>query len=149
MAHRVMDGAAAYGITGGKVLDEATVYGIKKGRCMVDGTVREIPFSKTQTVRITAQSAFVDVTVNGTNTLPLGTGEYQFETDGTMDILITLKADFGTSTYDYRRVELNGVLVSQKQASYQFTTDADVIEIQEVAHEQRGGTFGRAFITTS
>lgn len=149
MAHKAMVDGASVELSGCRALAEATVYGIKKGRCMVDGTVCEIPFSKTQTVRITAQSAFVDVTVNGTNTLPLGTGEYQFETDGTMDILITLKADFGTSTYDYRRVELNGVLVSQKQASYQFTTDADLIEIQPVDHEQRGGTFGRAFITTS
>ena len=148
MAHQVLDSATAYGITGGKVLDEATEYSIKQGRCMSDGTVHEIPFSKTQIVRITEYTLMVGVAVDGT-TWPFGTGEFQFETDGTMDILITLKADFGTSTYDYRRVELNGVLVSQKQASYQFTTDADLIEIQEVAHEQRGGTFGRAFITTS
>ena len=148
MAHKAMVDGASVELSGGRALAEATVHGIKNGRCMSDGTVHEIPFSKTQIVRITEYTLMVGVAVDGT-TLPFGTGEFQFETDGTMDILITLKADFGTSTYDYRRVELNGVLVSQKQASYQFTTDADVIEIQEVAHEQRGGTFGRAFITTS
>lgn len=148
MAHKAMVDGTLVELSGGRALVDSTAYDIKKGRTMIDGTVSEVSFSKTQTVMITSSSVLVDVSVNGT-VLPLGTGEYQFETGGTLDILITLDANFGTSTYDYRKVELNGVVVSQKQKTYQFTTDADVIEIQQVSHEQRGGTFGRAFITTS
>lgn len=147
MAHKAVVNGALVELSGGRALVDSTAYDIKKGRTMIDGTVSEVPFSKTQTVMITSSSVLVDVSVNGT-VLPSGPGEYQYETGGTLDILITLDA-LGTSTYDYCKVELNGVVVSQKQKTYQFTTDADVIEIQQVSQKQGSGIFGIAFITTS
>lgn len=128
MAHRVMDGAATYGITGGKVLDEATVYGIKKGRCMVDGTAFDILFRKTQTVNISGSmdSSYGYVKINGEKITSPGT--YTYETEEVLGILVYVSAGTVAGRAGCY-VKLNGSVVQSTPGSYEMITEANVINI--------------------
>ena len=137
MAHRVMDSAEAYGITGGKVLDEATVYSIKKGRCMVDGTVHDVPFTLNHTVEITGSpddlQGFIRIGDSKISTV----GTYEFETDGNLEIYVAVSSSDLVSYVHYATITINGETVGEREQigstyiviSYTLQTAAQKISI--------------------